>query len=143
MITMQLEEVYCYLRKKKYVSLATVDKDQPRVRTMAIVSYDNQFWAVTFKGTPKLAQIEDNPKFELSCDIHAEDDVGSIRGIGTIEVVEDLQIKERIAPSIWFLEKYFKTFDNPLFKLLKLNLTKFEVQSPITKKYHIFKVVTE
>ena len=36
-IMLHLEEVYHYLKKIKYVSLATIDIDQPRVRRMAIV----------------------------------------------------------------------------------------------------------
>ena len=76
----------------------------------------------------------------MCCDIHAEEDVGSIRGLGTIKIIEDLEIKKGVASAIWFLEKFFKGYEDPRFILMELHLTSFEVQSPIDKKYDKFAV---
>ena len=137
---MNLQEVYDYLDNIQYVNVATIDGDQPRVRTMALVPYNHQFWLVTFAGTAKLAQLATNKKVEISCDIYNKKSAGSIRGLGSAILCEDQAIKEAIIPAVWFFDRYFSSPTDPNYRLIQLTLTQFEVQSPKTKKMYLFKL---
>ena len=46
--------------------LATNDIDQPRVRPVAPLLDDLTFWIVTFHDSPKVREINDNPKVSLA-----------------------------------------------------------------------------
>ncbi|MCY3413481.1 MAG: pyridoxamine 5'-phosphate oxidase family protein [Candidatus Heimdallarchaeota archaeon] len=134
---MNIEDINSYLQKQDYVSLATSDGDQPRVRTLALVKYNAKLWMVTFTGTAKLAQIERNNKIEISFDIYEEKKAGSIRGLGTARICDDMNLKKSIIPSIWFFDRYFNSIDDPNYQLIELNIHQYEVQHPVSKKMYI------
>lgn len=46
--------------------LATVESDQPRVRTMALVAHNIGLWIATKTEWNKVGQIGKNPKIEIS-----------------------------------------------------------------------------
>lgn len=140
---MKIQEVYTYLKDIQYVNIATIDKDRPRVRTMALVQYDHKFWLVTFTGTAKLSQISGNNNIEFSCDIYEKESAGSIRGQGIATICDDQILKEAIIPSIWFFDRYFKSSVDPNYQLIQLALDQFEVQSPKNKKMYLFKIESD
>ena len=137
---MELQEVYTYLKDIQYVSLATVENGQPRVRTMALVRYHDKFWVVTFSRTAKLTQIASNGKMEFSCDIYDSESAGSIRGLGVAIICDDPEVKRSIIPSIEFFDRFFHSPEDPNYQLIQLKITQFEVQSPTNKKMYLFKL---
>jgi uncharacterized pyridoxamine 5'-phosphate oxidase family protein len=43
-------EVWKYFENSQYVFLATEEEEQPRVRPVTLVNFDQRFWVLTYKS---------------------------------------------------------------------------------------------
>ena len=63
-----MQEVYDFIKKCGTYYLATVDKDQPRVRPFGTIAlFEDKLYIQTGKIKDCFKQIQSNPKFELCC----------------------------------------------------------------------------
>ncbi|MDH5375733.1 MAG: pyridoxamine 5'-phosphate oxidase family protein [Candidatus Bathyarchaeota archaeon] len=46
--------------------MATIDGDQPRVRSVTLINFNGKFWITTDTWSEKVKQIQKNPKVEIS-----------------------------------------------------------------------------
>ena len=138
---MKLVNVNEYLRKINQVSLATVNGQQPEVRLISLVFFEDKWWAVTVTSRPKVKQIKENNRFAFCAPISEKDQVGSIRAMGKIEIEEDLEIKKRISDTIPFFKEYWKGYDDPEFTLMQFKIEKIIAQNPLDNQFHTFDLV--
>lgn len=140
---MKLEEVYEMMENLEVVSMATVDKNQPCVRIMALFSHDKKFWCCTIATRPKIAQFKNNNNFEFCSIIKKNNKLGSIRACGNAKIIEDLEVKKEVSKAIPFFNGYWSNCNDPKFGLIQLDIKKIEVQSPYDKQLYIFNLKEE
>lgn len=105
-----MERVAKFLKEAETYYLATVDKDQPRVRPFGTVNiFDNKLYIQTGKAKDVSKQLKENPKAEI-CAFNAKSGEW-IRVSG--ELVEDDRLEARVSmldayPS---LKKMYKADD--------------------------------
>ena len=133
---MKTEQIYNFLKNLETISLATIDNDAPRVRLMALISYNNKYWCCTKTSRPKYKQIKNNNKFEFCSIITTDNSFGSIRASGNIIIINDLNIKKELAKVITFFNGFWKSFDDPEFSLFELDLKQIEIHNPFDKKFY-------
>jgi uncharacterized pyridoxamine 5'-phosphate oxidase family protein len=126
------------MKKLEVVSLATLDKDQPRVRIMALISHDNKFWCCTITSRPKMKQFKKNSNFEFCSIIKKKGKFGSIRASGNAKIIEDLEIKKDVSKAISFFKGYWSDYADPQFSLIHLDISKIKVHSPYDKQFYTF-----
>ena len=99
------------IKKVRFPQLATVEGDQPRVRPVSPVRTDGFIvYVANLKSYGKTAEIQENPKVELS---YIDDDHNQVRITGTAEIVADRKILEEIWSSNNLLKHYLGSIDNP------------------------------
>lgn len=123
-------EVMSYIRRYQYAYLSTCDKNQPRVRPVALFYVDGSFWVVTFKGDAKVAQIRNNKLIEVCFPIREEGNTGYIRATGTARIDNDSYNRQEASEFCYFFEEYFSGVDDPNFTLLEIQLDEFEFMRP-------------
>jgi general stress protein 26 len=99
------------VRKVKFPMLATVDRNQPRVRPVSPLRTEGfTVYVGNLRGYRKTAEIAANPKVEL-CYLDEEHNQVRISGIAT--VVDDRKLLEEIWQKNRLLQHYLGTIDNP------------------------------
>ncbi len=124
----QLEDVKKHLLKLPLVFFSSMEGNQPRVRPMALIICDNEFWLTSRSYEEKMDQVKENANFEFSFN-DGEKLKGMIRVTGKAYVVEDMKIKEKLSKAISFFKDYFTEPADPNFGLIKLEITDVRVLS--------------
>ncbi|MCK4379701.1 MAG: pyridoxamine 5'-phosphate oxidase family protein [Candidatus Lokiarchaeota archaeon] len=137
---MKLEEVYEFMNNIEVVSMATVVGDQPRVRIMALISHNDNYWCCTIASRPKMEQFRANDKFEFCSIIKKNENLGSIRALGKAQIIQDFDVKKELSKAIPFFSGYWEDYTDPKFGLIRLDINKIEVQSPYDKKFYTFDI---
>jgi uncharacterized pyridoxamine 5'-phosphate oxidase family protein len=91
---MNREELLNQIKEFQNVFLATIDGDQPRVRPVTLISFEDKYWIMTDKGSEKVKQIQKNPKVEISFIFKKNDLDCCLRITGLAEIVQDLNVKK-------------------------------------------------
>lgn len=120
---MEFTKIWNYFKGVPTVHLATTDKDQPRVRPMSLIEYNDNLWFATQTSSQKLFELKENNKVEFSFGFIEEKQIGFIRVKGTIEKIEDMKIKEELVQAIPFFKLYWHDSQDPKYTLLKMDLT--------------------
>jgi general stress protein 26 len=95
----------------RFPKLATIDRDQPRVRPVSPVRTDRfTVYVANLRGYHKTGEIAANPAVEL-CYLSPEHD--QVRIAGRAEVVTDRALLEDIWADNPLLRHYLGTVDNP------------------------------
>lgn len=101
--------------------LATVEKDQPRVRALGFWFADESgfyFQTASMKEIPH--QLEKNPKAEV-CFYHQEGMIGTmLRIAGAIEFVNDRTLKEKAIADRPFLKQFGLTAESPELVIFRI-----------------------
>ena len=105
----------------QHVFLATVEGDQPRVRPVTLINFDGKFWITTGTGSAKVEQIRRNPKVEFSFMFKKRNRDCCIRVTGLAKIIEDDQIKTRVAAHCDFFNKHWKSVNDPNYTLLQIS----------------------
>ncbi len=101
---MNKEEIFGFLSANPIFHLATIDGDSPRVRGMLLYSADeNGIVFHTGKMRDLHKQLTQNPKVEMSFNNGSNENLIQIRVSGTVELVEDLELKKEIVREREFL----------------------------------------
>ena len=99
------------VKKVRFPMLATIDKDQPRVRPVSPVRTDDfTVYVANLKSYGKTADIEKNPNVELC---YLDEDHNQVRITGEAVVVKDRALLEEIWNANRLLQHYLGSIDNP------------------------------
>ncbi|TFG19116.1 MAG: hypothetical protein EU530_07210 [Promethearchaeota archaeon] len=131
---MNLEEALVELKKEPIMSLATCVNNQPYVRIMALISYNNKFYCVTSKSRPKTKQIQSNPKYSFVVKLTGNKDIGSIRVRGVSEIITVPNEREEVGGSISWFKQFWKSFEDPEFVLVRLHVYEILTHDPDSKE---------
>jgi general stress protein 26 len=124
------DEVWKHFKDYQVIYLTTVEGNQPRVRPVTLLYFDNKFWITTGTDNAKVRQIKANPKMEFCLLIEEQKKQGYIRATGTAKVIMDREIRENIAKNCDFFSSYFKSHDDPHYTLLEMQLADIEYLRP-------------
>lgn len=106
------------VKKSRFPLLATMDKDQPRLRPVSPVRTDGfTVYVANLKSYGKTAEIEANPKVELC---YVDEDHNQVRITGVVEVVKDRELLEEIWRTNRLLQHYLGSIDNPQLIVYKV-----------------------
>jgi uncharacterized pyridoxamine 5'-phosphate oxidase family protein len=104
---MNQSEIYAFLTANPVFHLATMDGDQPRVRGMLLYRADERgIIFQTGKMRDLYRQLTANPRVELSFHNGSEADLTQIRVSGTVELLEDQELKKEIVSRREFLKPF-------------------------------------
>ena len=134
---MLIEEIYEFMRKNVLIHFATIENNQPRVRIMGLIPFNNKWWTATKTPRSKVSQIQKNDNFEFSFSLNQGENIGSLRARGKALITEDLEIKKKVSEEISWFDAYWTSYEDPLFCLIQLDIEKSIAQSPFDKKFEI------
>ena len=106
-------EVWKHFENYHHVFLATGETDQPRVRPVTLVSFDERFWILTGTESAKTRQIRSNPRVELCLPLKKGEHEGYIRATASAKIIKDKETKTRVAKHCDFFDKHWKSPDDP------------------------------
>ena len=135
---MLLGEIFDIMLKNELIYFATIEDNQPRVRIMALIPFNNKWWTTTKTPRSKVNQIQKNENFEFSFLIKQGKNIGSLRARGKALITEDLEIKKNVSKEITWFDAYWTSYQDPLFCLIQLDIEKIIVQNPFDKKFYSY-----
>jgi len=104
---MNKNEILCFINANPVFHLATIDGQRPRVRGMLLYKADNDGLIFhTGKMRDLHKQLTENPNVELSFNNGSDEDLIQVRISGTVELVEDLDLKKEIVQKREFLKPF-------------------------------------
>jgi len=104
---MNKDEIFAFLNANPVCHLATVEGDRPHVRGMLLYRADeNGILFHTGKMKDLHKQLSVNPNAEVCFNNGKLDDLVQIRISGTLELVEDLELKKEIVEKRHFLKPW-------------------------------------
>jgi len=105
---MTKEEILEFVTKNPVCSLATIDGNQPRVRTIMLYKADeNGIIFCTGRDKAVHKQLQANPAAEL-CFYNAEQGL-QVRIEGTVEMLDDLELKKKVVEAFTFLKPWVES----------------------------------
>ena len=104
---MTKEEVLEFAAKNPVCSLATVDGNLPRVRMLMLYRADeNGIIFCTGRQKALYAQLQANPAVEMC--LHNAEEGRQVRIEGTVEILDDLDLKKQIVEDFAFLKPWIE-----------------------------------
>jgi len=105
---MTKEEILEFVTKNPVCSLATIDGNQPRVRTIMLYKADeNGIIFCTGRDKAVHKQLQANPAVEL-CFYNAEQGL-QVRIEGAVEMLDDLELKKKVVEVFSFLKPWVES----------------------------------
>ncbi len=123
-------KVWAYFKKMQNVFLATADLDQPKVRPVTMLYYNDRFWIGTGTGDAKIRQIEQNENVEFCLLVKGENTTGYIRGTGKAVIIEDAATRKLLADAMPYFKDFWKDPADPRFTLLEMIIQQIEFMEP-------------
>src|SRR5512143_46314 len=116
-VYMTFNDVLDFVRENPVCFLATMDGDQPRVRGVVTVLFDDgKLYFTTGAKKAVYRQLMAHPKVELCC--CTQDYQRMLRIAGAMEVVDDREKKQKLIEERDYLKGL--TADDPRFVLLRM-----------------------
>jgi len=129
-----VERAQSVIRSARFPFLATLDRDQPRVRPVSPVRIDGfAVWVANLRSYHKTLEIEANPKVEL-CYLDPGHD--QLRITGVAEVVTDRALLQAIWDANPLLRHYLGTIDNPELIVYRIRPTRVRFMREWALEYH-------
>jgi len=125
-----------YLEKSDLLYLATCTDNQPHVRCMAMIYFDNTIWCCSKSNRLKVKEIRQNDSIEICILTESRNDLGSIRGNGKALIVTDQKIKKKLSEQIPFFKAYWESPNDIDFTLIKLEIVEFMFHDPDDKQFY-------
>jgi general stress protein 26 len=119
-----------YLKKLQMVHLATAEADQPRLRPMTMIWWENRFWFATGAQDRKAIQIKTNPKAEWCMIIPGEGCTGYLKGSGSLRGEADPAVRQAFADYAVFVYDYWKDANDPDFVLYEMQIEELKLMLP-------------
>ncbi len=123
-------EIWRHFKDQQHISLATEENDQPRVRPVTLVNFDQRFWVLTGTNNAKIRQIRENPKIEFCLLLEEGGHQGYIRAAGFAKIIKDEETKVKVADHCDFFCEHWKSPEDPNYTLLELKLNEIEYLRP-------------
>jgi len=123
-------ELCGHFKKMQAVFLATADGDQPKVRPVTLLYYNDRFWIGTGTNAAKIKQIKENKKVEFCLFMKEEKVNGYIRATGEAVIVHDNEIRKLLAENMPYFRNFWKSPDDPNYTLLELVVKEVEYLKP-------------
>jgi general stress protein 26 len=131
---MNLENALIMLKREPVMSFATSVDDQPFVRFMTLVNYQDEFYCVTFRSREKTEQLLSNPKFSFVVLLEGKGTTGSIRCRGKTEIITDRKVKKKVSEVIPWHSHYWDDYSDPEFTLIRLHINHVTTFDPESKE---------
>jgi len=117
---MTKEKVLEFATKNPVCSLATIDGNQPRVRTIMLYKADeNGIIFCTGQDKAVHKQLQANPAAEL-CFYNAEQGL-QVRIEGAVEMLDDLELKKKVLEAFSFLKPWVESQGYEVMICYRLN----------------------
>jgi pyridoxamine 5'-phosphate oxidase len=119
---MAIQDCIKFANENPICSVATVEKDQPRVRILGFWFADESgFYFQTGSIKEITNQLKANPKAEV-CFYKHEGMIGTmLRVSGEVEFITDLKFKEKVLADRPFLKSFGLTIDSPGLILFRIS----------------------
>ncbi len=131
--------VLSHLQKTQLAQLATSENDQPYVRPMTLIVYQERFFFATGSKDNKSKQIQANPKTEFCVSVTQEKSTGTIRARGIMQVVTDLPTKKAVTDWAEFIYQYWKDYTDADYTLFEFIPDEVEYMAPGKMVSTVFK----
>lgn len=106
---MNKAEIIAFLNANPVFHLATLDGEKPRVRGMLLYRADEKgILFHTGKMRDLYKQLAKNPHVELAFNNGSDENLIQVRISGTVDLVEDLELKKEIVRNRDFLKPFVK-----------------------------------
>jgi len=125
-------EILSLIQRKMTAFFATVEGDQPRVRVIELVPFENRLYFATGSDNLKVNQIQSNPKSEFCLLIERECKNGSLRVECIAMIVEDLNLKKIMYDYVEEWKEFYEGSKDPRFTLVELKPTLYIYNKPGT-----------
>jgi general stress protein 26 len=133
-----LEEIWKHFEGFPLAHLATMDKNQPRVRPMSLISFNGKLWLATKTEWNKVEQIRHNNRVEFTIAPVSKDGTGSVRVSANAIIVEDRETRFRLSSQIPWFNQYWSDANNHNFTLIRLDIRQILYDHPSdSKKYTV------
>jgi len=117
---MTKEEILEFVTKNPVCSLATIDGNQPRVRTIMLYKADeNGIIFCTGRDKAMNKQLQANPAAEL-CFYNTEQGL-QVRIEGAVEMLDDLELKKKVLEAFTFLKPWVESQGYEVMICYRLN----------------------
>jgi general stress protein 26 len=133
-------EIWRRFKDYPHIFLATQENDQPRVRLVTLVNFDQRFWILTGTRSAKVKQIRENPKIEFCLLFEEGEHHGYIRTAGFAKIISDRETKVKVAKHCDFFSEHWESLDDPNYTLLELKLNEIEYLRPKESTVRKFKL---
>jgi general stress protein 26 len=133
-------EIWKRFENYQHIFLATEETNQPRVRPVTLVNFDQRFWVLTGTESAKTSQIRENPKIEFCLPFKEGEHNGYIRAAGSARIIKDKETKIKVAKHCDFFGEHWKSSDDPNYTLLELKLKEIEYLGPneeVTRRFKL------
>ena len=138
-VEITLDDIIPKLNTMPVVYFATTVDDQPRVRPMALIFHDGNYYLTSRSYEVKMMEIKQNSKMEFSFFVVNEDKSNwNIRAAGQAFVVKDLEVKTAAVKAITFFDHYWTGPNDPNYALISLKIDKVKVNDSKTKNRYEF-----
>jgi general stress protein 26 len=128
-----LARAHATIKNARFPQLATLDRDQPRVRPVSPVRVDGFIiYVANLREYHKTAEIAACPKVELC---YLDDAHDQVRITGVAEVLTDAQIISEIWETNPLLRKYLGSPDNPSLIIYRIRPTRVRFMREWALKY--------
>ena len=127
---MTLHEVLRHFKPENHVVLASVEKDQPRLRPVTLMYHGDRFFFATQSSDNKVAQLTQNPKIELILQWQEPPNNGYVRVEGSTVKLEDEKLVSELYESYDFMGKLWSGSDDPNLTVYKVKPVVFDYLVP-------------
>ncbi len=135
---MTLSEVWPIFEAGGLIHLSTMDGDHPRVRMVSFTVHGQNLWVATRSGDDKVEQILKNSRVEFTLPVRGTEKLGCLRATADAYIVDDPVKRNEVASLIPWFSGYWKSFEDPNFTLIRLDLKRILFDHHETKsKYTI------
>ena len=118
----------------RFPQLATVDRDQPRVRPVSPVRTEGfTIYVANLRSYQKTAEITANPKVELC---YVDQGHNQVRITGIAEVVSERPLLEEIWNDNPLLRQYLGSLDNPELIVYRIKPTRVRYMQEWALEYY-------
>ena len=121
---MGLDEILGHFKATNHVVLASVERDQPRLRPITLVNHGDRFFFATRTSDNKVQQLSENPKIELILMWQESPNNGYIRVEGKAVKLQETGLIQELYAGNDFMGKLWSGPEDP-------NLTIYEVKPSV------------
>ncbi|MFW9832126.1 MAG: pyridoxamine 5'-phosphate oxidase family protein [Candidatus Thorarchaeota archaeon] len=127
---MRIPTVEEALKGETNIMLATVENDHPRVRPVTLLEHEGDLFVLTGSSNSKTKQIQANQNVEVLRLVEYQDRTGYIRFSAIAKIVEDPEIRKRVANASSYFYEYWESPESPQYTLLHLVPNRIEYMKP-------------